>query len=105
MRMRLCLCVHLLSRAVILCAPSPPTRSRRYKFVSVKPNRDNAVRLRLPGTTRSHPDMPLWWQTDILREWRKALLLPPRTSDLWRSAHFIAYRVSSLEVVATTTKP
>jgi len=58
-----------------------------YKFVSTAPNPDNAVRLRLPGTQRSHPDMPLWWQTDILRDWRKALLLPPRTSDLWRSAN------------------
>ena len=31
--------------------------------------------------------MPLSWQTDVLRDWRKAVNLPPRHSDLWRNAN------------------
>jgi len=50
-------------------------------------NPHNAVRLRFPGTQRSWPGMPLSWQTDVLRDWRKAVNLPPRHSDLWRNAN------------------
>ena len=83
------------------------TSLRRYHWVTEGEHDDNTMRLRLPGTQRSWPGqerfalrkvaqrffatcwpgMPLYFQLDTLREWRKAMLLPPRTSDVYRAAN------------------
>jgi hypothetical protein len=46
----------------------------------------NAVRLRLPGDARSWQGQKLWFQLDVIRQWREEALLPPRASDLWKAA-------------------
>jgi hypothetical protein len=41
--------------------------------------------------------MPLYFQLDTLREWRKAMLLPPRTSDVYRAANQVSQRALKFE--------
>jgi hypothetical protein len=57
-----------------------------HQFVSKKPNRHNFVRLRLPGKHKSWPGMPLYFQLDTLRDWRKQMSYPPRLSDMYKAA-------------------
>ena len=56
----------------------------KYHVVDEEENEHNALRLHLPGSGRSWPGQPLYFQTDTLREWRVQQSLPPRTADLWR---------------------
>ena len=56
----------------------------RYHAVSEQLNRFNSVRMKIPGAGASEEDLIHKVQT--LRDWRKAVGLPPRSSDLWRAA-------------------
>ncbi|UPQ97351.1 Rubisco LSMT substrate-binding domain-containing protein [Chloropicon primus] len=56
----------------------------RYHLVSEHVNRFNHVRLKIPGGGQA--DDQLIYKVQSLRDWRKAVGLPPRAADLWRAA-------------------
>ena len=56
----------------------------RYHTVSEETNAHNHVRVKIPGGGAAGQE--LIYKVQTLRDWRRQVGLPPRSSDLWRSA-------------------